>query len=315
MTVVTVALPVRNAGELLGPVLHAVTEQDVAASVELLVADTGSHDGSGELARSWGATVIDVPPDQFSHGGTRNLLMERSRGSYVAFITQDAVPAHRRWLAKLLEGFELAADVALVFGPYLPRPTSSPMVRRELEAMFASFSPDEKPRVDHADSQEQGTGLGRKAYFTDANGCVAKAAWERVPYRPVPYAEDQALARDMLAAGYAKAYQPEAAVIHSHDYRPAELFRRSFDEWRALAEIHALRAPVSPVRMGLSLQREVRDDLGLVRAEGAHGLRLARWTAASLRHHALRSVGAALGSRAERLPASLRRLGSLEGRG
>jgi hypothetical protein len=259
--------------------------------------------------------VIDVPPGEFSHGGTRNLLMERSRGSHVAFITQDAVPAHRRWLAHLLEGFELAADVALVFGPYQPRPTSSPMVRRELSAMFESFAPDRKPRVDRATSPAEGAGLGRKAFFSDANGCVARAAWEAVPYRHIEYAEDQALALDMLAAGYAKAYHPEAAVVHSHDYPPGELFRRSFDEWRALAEVHGLRAPLSPVRLGLSLQREVRDDVGLARAEGARGPDLARLAAASLRHHALRGAGAALGSRAERLPPRLQRIGSLEGRG
>ena len=57
----------------------------------------------------------------------------------------------------------------------------------------------------------------RSLFFTDANGCVARDAWERVPFRGVAYAEDQLLARDMLAAGYVKVYRPDAAVIHSHD--------------------------------------------------------------------------------------------------
>ena len=45
------------------------------------------------------------------------------------------------------------------------------------------------------------------------------------------------LALDMLRAGYAKAYVPDAAVIHSHEYR-VEWLRRSFDEARALQEIY-----------------------------------------------------------------------------
>ena len=49
-------------------------------------------------------------------------------------------------------------------------------------------------------------------YFTDANGCVARAAWERVPFREVAYAEDHVLAHDMLRAGFAKVYVPGAAV-------------------------------------------------------------------------------------------------------
>jgi rhamnosyltransferase len=311
---VTVAIPVLNGGPLFETVLSAVRGQELERPLELVVADSGSTDGSREAAERHGATIVDVPSGEFSHGGTRNLLMERAAGTHVAFLTQDAVPAGSLWLARLLEGFELAGDVALVFGPYRPRQDASPMVRRELEEMFASFAPDGRPRVDREDSPAEGSGLGRRAYFTDANGCVAKSAWQRVPYRDVPYAEDQLLAHDLLAAGYAKTYHPGAAVTHSHDYRPAELLRRSFDEWRGLAGVHDIAAPANPLRAALSVQREVRDDLALMRREGTTGLGLARGAFESLRHHSLRSACAALGSRSERLPVRLRRFLSLEGR-
>ena len=49
-------------------------------------------------------------------------MMELAEGEHVAFLTQDATPAHDGWLAALLEGFEQADDVALVFGPHEPRP-------------------------------------------------------------------------------------------------------------------------------------------------------------------------------------------------
>ena len=52
----------------------------------------------------------------------------------------------------------------------------------------------------------------------------------------------------MLAAGYAKVYRPDAAVIHSHDYSPLDQLRRSFDEWRGLREVQA-RSP-APARVG-----------------------------------------------------------------
>jgi rhamnosyltransferase len=308
---VTVAIPVRNGGERLREVLTAVRSQRVDRPLELLVADSGSTDGSRELAGELGATVIDVPPAGFSHGGTRNLLAERASGAHVAFLTQDAVPADDRWLARLLEGFELADDVALVFGPYRPCPGASPMVRRELAELFAGFAPDGRPRVDREASSPEGLGLGRRAYFTDANGCVRRAAWERVPFRAVAYAEDHVLAGDMLAAGYAKVYHPGAVVVHSHDYRPVALFRRSFDEWRALREVHGVVEPAGPLALALGLQRRVRDDLAFARREGAPPGRLAL---ASTAHHAARLAGAALGSRADQLPARLRRACSLEGR-
>jgi len=118
----------------------------------------------------------------------------------------------------------------------------------------------------------------------------------------------------MLGAGYAKAYHPEAAVIHSHEYSPLALFKRCFDEWRALREVHGHVAPAGPVRAGLTVQRAVRDDLELLRREGVSGTALAAGGAASLRHHAIRTAGAALGSRSESLPPWMRRRLSLEGR-
>ena len=58
---VTVAIPVLNGGAVLGQTLAAVRGQRAETDVELLVADSGSSDGSRELAERSGARVIDVP--------------------------------------------------------------------------------------------------------------------------------------------------------------------------------------------------------------------------------------------------------------
>ena len=304
---VTVAIPVRNGGALLGEVLTAVQAQRVDRPLELLVADSGSTDGSRRRVRHHGASLIEVIPTQFSHGATRNRLAERASGSHIAFLTQDAVPADERWLASLLEGFDAGENVGLVFGPYRARPEASLMVRRELDQWFSSLPTD--PELGAGDDPD-----GRRWFFTDANGCISRTAWERVPFRPVKYAEDRLLARDMLAAGYAKVYRPDAAVIHSHQYRPLDQFRRSFDEWRGLLEVEAIAAPPRLVDVVLGAQRAVRDDIALARAEGQHRVGRALTAAASSRHHSLRAAGEALGSRADRLPPTLRRRCSLEGR-
>jgi len=311
---VTVAIPVRDGGPLLEETLAAVRAQKLDRPLELLVADSGSRDGSREVALAHGAQLIDIDPGQFSHGGTRNLLAGRAAGTHVAFLTQDAVPADELWLSRLLSGFELADDVALVFGPYRPRPGASHPVRRELSEWFGSMAPAGRPCIDRAGPEGSGPELGRRSFFTDANGCMTKAAWGRVPFRAAPYAEDQLLARDMLAAGYAKVYHPDAAVIHSHDYGPLALFRRAFDEGRGLREVHGRLASAGPLRAGLSVQRLVRDDLRFLRAEGQTGNALVEGGARSAIHHSLRAVGDALGSRADRLAPALRRVCSLEGR-
>jgi rhamnosyltransferase len=310
---VTVAIPVLNGAPLFADVLSAVGGQQVERPVEVLVADSGSTDGSREMAERHGARVLDVPAGEFSHGGTRNLLMEQAAGSHVAFLTQDAVPARDDWLATLLEGFELAPDVALVYGPYLPAPGASTMVARELTEMFAAMAPGGRPRVDRGLS-EADRRPGPATFFTDANGCVARWAWQRVPFRAVSYAEDQLLATDMLAAGLAKAYMPSAGVVHSHDYPPADRFRRFFDEFRGLREVYGHVEQVGLRHTGSRVRRGVAADRAFAARRGARGAELERATLDSLAFHVIRAAGSALGSRADRLPPWARRLCSLERR-
>jgi rhamnosyltransferase len=313
---VTVAIPVRDGGALLAGTLAALARQSVEH--ELLVCDSGSRDGSVALARSHGARVLEIASARFSHGGTRNLLMSEAHGERVALLTQDAEPADERWLERLLGGFELERDVGIVYGSYRPRADASAAVRIELERWFGSLSPDGTPRVERLLDSERALPvaelIGRRGFFTDANACIARGAWERVPFREVPYAEDRMLAIDMLRAGYGKAFVPEAAVLHSHEYSAMQQLRRSFDEWRGLREVYGWREPASPRRLLLGL----RGELGATRRElcaaGIPPKRRRATLAAVSRQHVLRLAGALLGSRAEVLPAWARRRLSLEGR-
>jgi glycosyltransferase involved in cell wall biosynthesis len=314
--VVSVAVPVLDGGPRLAAVLSAVRSQRVDRPLELIVADSGSTDGSVEVARAHGAEVVEVAPGEFSHGGTRNVLMERSAGDHVAFLTQDAVPAGELWLSRLLAGFEVADDVALVCGPYRAEPGAPHTAARELEQWFASFVPDGGLRIDRLPVAERDLPLGPtpRTFFSDANGCVARWAWRRIPYRRIPYAEDQMLAVDMLRAGFAKVHDPRAAVEHSHAYGPWDQLRRCFDEWRGLREVYGHVEVAAPRPVAARIRRETRADRAWLRARGADPGEVASGTLHSLRFHGVRAVGAALGSRADRLPAEARRRLSLEGR-
>lgn len=191
MPEVSVAIPVRDGGELFAGVLRALAGQSVAH--ELLVCDSGSTDGSLQLAREHDARVLQIAPERFSHGGVRNMLMGAAQGAHVALLTQDAEPADARWLECLLEGFALAGDVAIVYGPYRPRPDAPAAVRMELQRWFDSLSPDGAPQVQQLGENERSLPaielVGRRGFFTDANACLARSAWERVPFREVPYAD------------------------------------------------------------------------------------------------------------------------------
>jgi glycosyltransferase involved in cell wall biosynthesis len=67
---VTVAIPVLNGARYLDEVLAAVRAQEVDRDVEILVWDSGSTDGSLDIASRHGARIHQIPKSEFSHGGT-----------------------------------------------------------------------------------------------------------------------------------------------------------------------------------------------------------------------------------------------------
>jgi rhamnosyltransferase len=118
----------------------------------------------------------------------------------------------------------------------------------------------------------------------------------------------------MLRAGYAKAYVPDAAVLHSHHYTAAQQLGRAFDEWRALLEVYGWREPAAPAHLFSQLRGELSQARAQLRAEGIAPSRQRAALVAVARHHAVSRTGALLGSHADRLPAALTRRLSLDGR-
>jgi glycosyltransferase involved in cell wall biosynthesis len=307
---VSVIVPVKDGAHYLAELLEAVRCQRLDGVIETLVVDSGSRDGSVEIARSAATRVIEIPAASFKHGRTRNFAAEQARGAYLAFLTQDATPADELWLARLLAALDSKARVGLAFGPHGPRQDTSPMIARELEQFFGSFSPDRSVRVDCTiDAADPASG-----FFSNVNCCIARACWEEVRFPDVAYAEDQAFARAAIASGWCKAFVPDASVLHAHDYPFGQFMRRYFDEFRGLRESVGHVEPAGIARVAGNARRQVAGDLSYMRSRGWDRGQRIRWGLRSARHHVGRSLFSTLGSHSERLPATMTRRISLERR-
>ena len=282
---ISVVVPVKDGARWLGEVLDAVLAQ---GPDEVLVVDSGSVDGSLEIARGRDVRVLEIPAAAFGHGRTRNLGMEITEGELVALLTQDATPVEG-WLAAYRRVFD-DPGVGVAFGPHLPRPDTSPMIARELTEFFERLDPAEP-------------------FLSNVNACYRRACWEEIRFEDVPYAEDQAFGRALAGTRWRKAYVREAAVLHAHDYGAVGFMRRYFDEYRGLRRTIG---HVEPWDLR-GVRGKVAGDRDWMRAHDVTGAAFVRWSARSTLHHAGRKVFSALGSRADRLPGALQRAISLEG--
>jgi O-antigen biosynthesis protein len=300
---VSVVIPVKDGARYLQRLLTAVREQGGDA-IELLVVDSGSSDGSVDLARAGGATVHEIPPEEFGHGRTRNLAMELSSGDVVCFLTQDAVPAPG-WLDAHVAAFDLDPKVGAVYGPHLAWPDTSPTLARELDGFFADMAPDGEPVLQRE---------GDLTFMSNVNASYSRPCWEEIRFEDIAYAEDQAFGRAMLAAGWTKVFHPDAAVYHAHDYGPIEFARRYFDEYRGLRETVGHVEPARPGHVLGEIRAGVAADRGWMADQGWGESRRVAWTVRSLLHHSGRKAAAIAATRPERLPAAVERRLSLERR-
>lgn len=60
---------------------------------EVLVVDSGSSDGTTDLARKYSARILSIPKSEFNHGGTRNRGIAEARGEFAVMTVGDAIPA------------------------------------------------------------------------------------------------------------------------------------------------------------------------------------------------------------------------------
>jgi glycosyltransferase involved in cell wall biosynthesis len=132
---VSVVMPCLNEADTVAVCVAKAIQALRAAGIagEVIVADNGSTDGSQELARRAGATVVHVPRKGYGHALMGGIAA--ARGRYVVMGDADdsydfaEVPV---FVAKLREGFELVQGCRLPGGGGRILPGAMPLLHRIL---------------------------------------------------------------------------------------------------------------------------------------------------------------------------------------
>ena len=92
----SVVIPVLNAAGSLPALLEALAAQHPSPPDEIVLVDSLSTDDTRRIALAH-THVRVLPLARFSHGRARNLGAREATGEIVVLMTQDALPADRRW--------------------------------------------------------------------------------------------------------------------------------------------------------------------------------------------------------------------------
>jgi biofilm PGA synthesis N-glycosyltransferase PgaC len=215
---VTVLIPAYNEAASVGDTIESLLAQTVPAT-EIIVIDDFSSDGTGDVARALGVTVVRPPSNTGSKAGAQNFALTQVTTEFTLALDADTIVAPdaiERFLAVMSD-----RDVAAACGFVLPRYVRSVWERgRYIEYLLAfSFY---KPVQDH---------FGKPLI---ASGCFSIYRTEVLRahdgWQIRTMAEDMDLTWSMYTAGRRVRFVPEAVCypIEPHDFH---FMRKQLRRW------------------------------------------------------------------------------------
>lgn len=215
---VSVVIPTKNAGKLFKKVLTGFKTQDYEGDIELIVIDSGSKDFTRNLAESYGTVVIQILPEEFDHGLTRNRAIESATGDVIVLISQDAIPGNEFLIKNLVSALMDDKKIAGVYARQIPHEDADPITKRNLNNWLTGRETRELRWIEDRIAYNKQSPMERYLFCNFDNVCSAirKDVWKKIPFRYNDFGEDITWAQEVLEGGWKIVYCPEAYVIHSH---------------------------------------------------------------------------------------------------
>ena len=235
----SVIVRVRDEREPLERALRSVRAQSLEA--EIIVVDSGSRDGSLEVARAHADQVLQLVPEAFTFGGALNRGAAAASGAALVALSAHCHLPRPDWLARALAHLD-SAEVAAAYG-CLHGPDRAPL--------GGPFAQD----AEHA---------RRHPYYGLSNhaSCLRAELWRELPFdENLTACEDKAWAWTVMDRGFRVMVDPalEVAKPHRQAAGTRALYARSSREAEALLRAR-VRRPISVRRAARAWWSELPQD-------------------------------------------------------
>lgn len=198
-----------NEADHIGKLFHGLGAQSIQ-DFEIVLVDSGSTDGTVEIAQEFGVEeIVYIDPEEFSFGRALNYGCEAADGELCVIASAHVYPRRDDWLKRLLEKFD--ENIALVYGKQRGNEVTTFSESQIFERWFPN---DDIERQDHP-------------FCNNANAAIRRELWEECPYdEQLTGLEDLDWAKRVQKDGYDISYSAEAEIVHVHDETASQIFNR-----------------------------------------------------------------------------------------
>jgi 2-desacetyl-2-hydroxyethyl bacteriochlorophyllide A dehydrogenase len=203
-----------NESRHLPDLLRAIKNQGYG-DYEILVVDSGSIDGTREIAAQFADSVIPIHSGDFTFGYSLNIGIQAAKGRFIVIVSAHTLPTNEDWLANLIRPLH-DDQTAMVYGRQLGGPTSKFSETRDLQRTFGAQRRILKPP---------------HFFANNANSAIRRALWNDHPFDETLLGlEDIEWAKYWMERDFKVVYEPQAAIYHIHEESWWQVRRRYFRE-------------------------------------------------------------------------------------
>lgn len=216
-TPISIVVRTLNSIATFGRVLDAL---DLGPEDELIVVDSGSTDGTQDLAKKYGGRIVPIRSDEFTYGRALNVGFAAARHPWILSLSSHTVPTEAGFLAKYRKAIgKFPPAVSAAVGPIIG----------EFDAAISAG-------ITYFEDNDLRRGFGFGA--GNPNALYRRTAWERRPFDElIGGGEDLQWYFDALKAGESVAAVHAAQVRYISRRSMKAFYNKGRVDYRASARL------------------------------------------------------------------------------
>ncbi len=212
---VSVVIRSLNESKYIESCLCAIFSQAFQFPLEVIIVDSGSTDGTLDIARVYRCKILEIRKSDFSFGWALNVGVAEAKYPIVVSLSAHCVPIGNAWLTNLVKPL-VKGDAQMSFGSHFAGSESRTSEKNYFKSKFSIEN-----------------GLCRKPVMNNGNSAFLRELWVIRPFdNLLPAQEDMEFCKWHIRNSKSKLFfESGASVVHYHNDRNWSLYKRLYREY------------------------------------------------------------------------------------